>query len=331
MLYLWSQTYGFLLVIVQHQIATEMEWDHINVWLLEEVSVNDGRLLYQIAFCPTALSEREEEKDTASFMLLGLCVILSAWITQLVYIWWPFSAFKTVFNIKNIFFPKIHWVLSVKSHLSPVKIFPSTAFLYKALITQFAESALETLRSEAWRIFFSFKRRERKEKKERRGEAVCQKFSLSCPPGCIYYGHTGKKEKKRARRKRRKKGRRIWEWKGEIKGKQKFHPKPGILQAVIFQLIEKTLNKKSSLENRKCCDYKVEHFISTNWSLNVLWESNCSVQIGRKKYDTAWRRIFFPFWFITAFFFFLLIIFWHSFFFPAIRASSQTQTKQCNA
>lgn len=72
-----------------------------------------------------------------------------------------------LFNIKNIFFPKIHWVLSVKSHLSPVKIFPSTAFLYKALITQFAESALETLRSEAWRIFFSFKRRERKEKEER--------------------------------------------------------------------------------------------------------------------------------------------------------------------
>lgn len=71
-----------------------------------------------------------------------------------------------LFNIKNIFFPKIHWVLSVKSHLSPVKIFPSTAFLYKALITQFAESALETLRSEAWRIFFSFKLRERKEKED---------------------------------------------------------------------------------------------------------------------------------------------------------------------
>lgn len=105
------------------------------------------------------------------------------------------------------------------------------------------------------------------------------------------------KEKKRGgtKRKRRKKGRKSWEWKGEIKGKQKFHPKPGILQAAIFQLIEKPLNKKSSLENRKCCDYKVEHFISTNWSLNVLWESNCSVQIGRKKYNTAWRRIFFPF------------------------------------
>lgn len=40
--------------------------------------VNDRHLLYQIAFCPTALSEREEKKDTASFMLLGLCVILFA-------------------------------------------------------------------------------------------------------------------------------------------------------------------------------------------------------------------------------------------------------------
>lgn len=121
-------------------------------------------------------------------------------------------------------------------------------------------------------------------------------------------GIQGKEKKKWGQKERgEKKGRKSWEWKGEIKGKQKFHPKPGILQAVIFQLIEKPLNKKSSLENRKCCDYKVEHFISTNWSLNVLWESNCSVQIGRKKYNTAWRRIFFPFWFITAFFFFFFL------------------------
>lgn len=111
-----------------------------------------------------------------------------------------------LFNIKNIFFPKIHWVLSVKSHLSPVKIFPSTAFLYKALITQFAESALETLRSEAWRIFFLLNgEKERKRKREKRGEAVCQKFSLSCPPGCIYYGHTGKKEKKKKGKKKEEK------------------------------------------------------------------------------------------------------------------------------
>lgn len=171
-----------------------------------------------------------------------------------------------------------------------------------------------------------------KEKKRKRGEEKQSVKNFHCHVhlAASTMGIQGKK-KKRARRKRRKKGRRSWEWKGEIKGKQKFHPKPGILQAVIFQLIEKTLNKKSSLENRKCCDYKVEHFISTNWSLNVLWESNCSVQIGRKKYDTAWRRIFFPFWFITAFFFFLLIFFLAQLFFPAIRASSQTQTKQCNA
>lgn len=90
----------------------------------------------------------------------------------------------------------------------------------------------------------------------------------------------------------------------------KVHPKPGILQAIIFQLIEKPLNKKSSLENRKCCDYKVEHFISTNWSLNVLWESNCSVQIGRKKIQHRMEEdfFFFPFWFITAFFFFFFFI-----------------------
>lgn len=200
-----------------------------------------------------------------------------------------------LFNIKNIFFPKIHWVLSVKSHLSPVKIFPSTAFLYKALITQFGESALETLRSEAWRIFFSFKRRERKEKEEReeRRSSLSKIFIVMSTWLHLLWAYREKRKKKKGKKKEeRKKGRRSWEWKGEIKGKQKFHPKPGILQAVIFQLIEKPLNKKSSLENRKCCDYKVEHFISTNWSLNVLWESNCSVQIGRKKYNTAWRRIF---------------------------------------
>lgn len=153
-----------------------------------------------------------------------------------------------LFNIKNIFFPKIHWVLSVKSHLSPVKIFPSTAFLYKALITQFAESALETLRSEAWRICFSFKWRERKGKEERREEKQSVKnFHCHVHLAASTMGIQGKKNKKtneRVRRKRRKKGRRNWEWKGEIKGKQKFHPKPGILQAAIFQLIEKTTEQK---------------------------------------------------------------------------------------
>lgn len=202
-----------------------------------------------------------------------------------------------LFNIKNIFFPKIHWVLSVKSHLSPVKIFPSTAFLYKALITQFAESALETLRSEAWRIFFSFKWRERKEKEdiEERRSSLSKIFIVMSTWLHLLWAYREKKKKSGAKRKRRKKRKEKLGVEGRNKRKTKFHPKPGILQAVIFQLIEKPLNKKSSLENRKCCDYKVEHFISTNWSLNVLWESNCSVQIGRKKYNTAWRRIFFPF------------------------------------
>lgn len=82
-----------------------------------------------------------------------------------------------MFNIKNIFFPKIHWVLSVKSHLSPVKIFPSTAFLYKALITQFAESALETLRSEAWRILFLLNgEKERKRNREERRSSLSKIF-----------------------------------------------------------------------------------------------------------------------------------------------------------
>lgn len=106
-------------------------------------------------------------------------------------------------NIKNIFFPKIHWVLSVKSHLSPVKIFPSTAFLYKALITQFAESALETLRSEAWRIFFSFKRRERKEKEERREEKQSVKnFHCHVHLAASTMGIQGKKKKKRGQEER---------------------------------------------------------------------------------------------------------------------------------
>lgn len=152
-----------------------------------------------------------------------------------------------LFNIKNIFFPKIHWVLSVKSHLSPVKIFPSTAFLYKALITQFAESALETLRSEPWRIFFSFKRRERKEKEEReeRRSSLSKIFIVMSTWLHLLWAYRGKKKTKRGKKKEEeKKGRRSWEWKGEIKGKQRFRPKPGIFQAVIFQLIEKPLNKK---------------------------------------------------------------------------------------
>lgn len=220
-------------------------------------------------------------------------------------------------NIKNIFFPKIHWVLSVKSHLSPVKIFPSTAFLYKALITQFAESALEMLRSEAWRIFFSFKRRERKEKEEReeRRSSLSKIFIVMSTWLHLLWAYREKRKKKGARRKRRKKGRGSWEWKGEIKGKQKFHPKPGILQAVIFQLIEKPLNKKSSLENRKCCDYKVEHFISTNWSLNVLWESNCSVQLEGKNTTPHGGGFFFPFGLSQHFSFFLLIFFFGTAFF----------------
>lgn len=44
----------------------------------------------------------------------------------------------------------------------------------------------------------------------------------------------------------------------------------------------------------------------TNWSWNILCESNCSVQIvrGGKKQPTTWRRTFPPsFGFITAFFF----------------------------
>lgn len=40
--------------------------------------VNDWHLLYQMAFFLTALSEREEKKDTAPFMFLGLCVIIFA-------------------------------------------------------------------------------------------------------------------------------------------------------------------------------------------------------------------------------------------------------------
>lgn len=104
-----------------------------------------------------------------------------------------------LFNIKNIFFPKIHWVLSVKSHLSPVKIFPSTAFLYKALITQFAESALETLRSEAWRIFFSFKWRERKEKEviEERRSSLSKIFIVMSTWLHLLWAYRKKKKKKK--------------------------------------------------------------------------------------------------------------------------------------
>lgn len=155
---------------------------------------------------------------------------------------------------------------------------------------------------------FSFKRRERKEKKQRREEKQSVKnFHCHVHLATSTMGIQGKKKKKWARRKRRKKRKEKLGVEGRNKRKTtKVHPKPGILQAIIFQLIEKPLNKKSSLENRKCCDYKVEHFISTNWSLNVLWESNCSVQIGRKKIQHRMEEdfFFFPFWFITAFFFF---------------------------
>lgn len=148
-------------------------------------------------------------------------VIIFPWITQLVYIWWPFSAFKTVFNIKNIFFPKIHWVLSVKSHLSPVKIFPSTAFLYKALITQFAQSALETLRSEAWRILFLLNgEKERKRNREERRSSLSKIFIVMSTWLHLLWAYREKRKKNGQEEKGGKKGRRSWEWKGEIKGKQ---------------------------------------------------------------------------------------------------------------
>lgn len=148
-------------------------------------------------FFLTALSERERKRilhlscslDSVSFFLLEL----HNWST----FGGHFRLLK-LFNIKNIFFPKIHWVLSVKSHLSPVKIFPSTAFLYKALITQFAESALETLRSEAWRIFFSFQRRERKKKEEReeRRSSLSKIFIVMSTWLHLLWAYREKKKKK---------------------------------------------------------------------------------------------------------------------------------------
>lgn len=186
--------------------------------------VKDCYSLVQTLFFLTALSERGEKKDTAPFMFPGLCVIILLELHN----WFTFCGhfrLLKLFNIKNIFFPKIHWVLSVKSHLSPVKIFPSTAFLYKALITQFAESALETLRSEAWRIFFSFKWRERKEKEdiEERRSSLSKIFIVMSTWLHLLWAYREKKKKRGAKRKRRKKkGRKSWERKGEIKGKQSF-------------------------------------------------------------------------------------------------------------
>lgn len=79
-----------------------------------------------------------------------------------------------------------------------------------------------------------------------------------------------------------------------------------------FQLIEKNHWTKKVLENRKCWDYKVAHLIGTNWSWNILCESNCSVQIVQgKKQPTTWRTFppsfglsqhFSFFFFGTAFF-----------------------------
>lgn len=193
---------------------------------------------------------REKTKRILHLSCSSDSVILFPWITQLVYIWWPFSAFKTVFNIKNIIniiiFPKIHWVLSVKRHLSPVKIFPSTAFLYKALITQFAESALETLRSEAWRILFLLNgEKERKRNREERRSSLSKIFIVMSTWLHLLWAYRGKRNKKWARRKRRKERKEKLGAEGRNKRKTtKVHPKPGILQAVIFQLIEKPLNKK---------------------------------------------------------------------------------------
>lgn len=149
---------------------------------------------------------REKTKRILHLSCLLDSVILFPWITQLVYIWWPFSAFKTVFNIKNIFFPKIHWVLSVKSHLSPVKIFPSTAFLYKALITQFAESALETLRSEAWRILFLLNgEKERKRNREERRSSLSKIFIVMSTWLHLLWAYREKRKKMGKKKKEKRK------------------------------------------------------------------------------------------------------------------------------
>lgn len=85
----------------------------------------------------------------------------------------------------------------------------------------------------------------------------------------------------------------------------------------------KTTQPKRILENRKCWDYKVAHFIRTNWFWNVLCESNCSIQIGwgeKKTTPQGGGISFFPllvyhsillflsFFFGTVFFFFLSAI-----------------------
>lgn len=184
----------------------KMEWDYVNGWLLEK-DFSKG-LVFLVSNTIFFLQHflREERKrilrlscslDSVSFFLLEL----HNWSTFCGH----FRLLK-LFNIKNIFFPKIHWVLSVKSHLSPVKIFPSTAFLYKALITQFAESALETLRSEAWRIFFSFKWRERKEKESYRREEKQSVKNFHCHVH-LAASTMGiqEKEKKRGKKKENKK------------------------------------------------------------------------------------------------------------------------------
>lgn len=63
-----------------------------------------------------------------------------------------FKLLKLCFNIKNTLFSKIHWVLSFfkKTSFSCKKL-SRHCILHKALITQFVESALETLRSEVWK------------------------------------------------------------------------------------------------------------------------------------------------------------------------------------
>lgn len=198
-----SQFYQSLLISVYHQMVTKMKGHY--EWLAagRGLLVNDWHLLSQMAFFLTALSEKRRRilhlscsSRSVSFCLLELHNSST--------FGGHFRLLK-LFNIKNIFFPKIHWALSVKSHLSPVKIFPSTAFLYKALITQFAESALETLRSEAWRSFFSLKWRERKGIERREEKQSVKSFHCHVHLAASTRGIQGKKRKTKQKQKGKKK------------------------------------------------------------------------------------------------------------------------------
>lgn len=183
-----------------------MKWDYVNSWLLEK-DLSKGLVFFvsNTIFSYSTFWERREKGYCAFYVPWTLCHSFCLNYTTGLFCG-HFRLLK-LFNIKNIFFPKIHWVLSVKSHLSPVKIFPSTAFLYKALITQFAESALETLRSEAWRIFFSFKVRERKEKGRYRREEKQSVKNFHCHVhlAASTMGIQGKEKKKGGKKKEEKK------------------------------------------------------------------------------------------------------------------------------